>query len=417
MLSKKLIAIGVYLFFFLIITFVSKKRRMLNTPGYLMIEWWFFLCVAFLILDDMKISYAGIYWIMISTFMYYLGYCFGYNTKVSGVYLFKSVRFRSTTLKTIILTFSVFLIPYGIYGYIKSGGISNVANVAKEYYSSADFERPSFLEAFIPLLSYSVSLFGGAFFSISKNRSKYWALLVFVYPIVSMATSSGKLGVVLSVFLFMIGVLLVSQNDDNMNDKNIVVRLVMKYGVIFLPIVLLLFMSLLWRMGGNDNYLRGVAFKKFVTYAFGSTAAFCDWFTSNEVLSYGLGMNTFAVVPKLLGIIKLQKGVYNALVTTEVWNTNVYTAFRGIIIDFGYFGGIVFNSLIGMVAGVSVKRYKKTESIFSFIVMAMSYLFVFYSMIISPFIYTNLSVLMVFVVISYLVFDLFGGFVKRTCNE
>ncbi len=86
---------------------------------------------------------------------------------------------------------------------------------------------------------------------------------------------------------------------------------------------------------------------------------------------------------------------------SDFWNTNVYTAFRGIIMDYGLFGSIIFMLFFGIFSGCSYNVYRKNKTYGSLSILAMSYLFILYSFIISPYIYLNLTVFVPIIIILY----------------
>jgi oligosaccharide repeat unit polymerase len=82
-------------------------------------------------------------------------------------------------------------------------------------------------------------------------------------------------------------------------------------------------------------------------------------------------------------------GVYSEYVTLEDGESNIYTAFRGLIEDFSLPGAAVFCVLVGFMAG---RAYRFTVAGRTIWVAALAgyYVFVLWSPIISVFVYNSL---------------------------
>jgi oligosaccharide repeat unit polymerase len=104
---------------------------------------------------------------------------------------------------------------------------------------------------------------------------------------------------------------------------------------------------------------------KISAYMFGSPAAFADWYARGEVSGAELGARTFAGEFDLLHIKTRTIGTYSELsnVVSGAEESNVYTAFRGLIEDFTSYGSMLVVGCIGAVASwVYVIRSENVRS-------------------------------------------------------
>ncbi len=91
-------------------------------------------------------------------------------------------------------------------------------------------------------------------------------------------------------------------------------------------------------------------------YLFGGISAFDTFLNKREVsdIEYGLGKYTFSALYDMLGISKNEFGVYLEYLRVSrkdpALNTNIYTAFRQFIDDFGIGGTLVCMFIFGMVS-------------------------------------------------------------------
>ena len=219
------------------------------------------------------------------------------------------------------------------------------------------------------------------------------SVFTFIPTLLSMLVSSMKLGFLVAIMMFVIGYITVAIYRGKHINYKFYLDLLRKYWWVAIAFVFLMIFALTIRMGLNNEFYVQVAIRKFYSYAFGSPAAFNYWLSNLNEVTLEWGTNTFMSIFNLLGIKNRVHGVYLESYSSTTLGTNVYTAFRGLVLDFGVIGALLFILILGFFAGVMMKKYRTTASILSFIFLSMSYLFVLYSFILSPYAYTNLTVL------------------------
>jgi oligosaccharide repeat unit polymerase len=121
---------------------------------------------------------------------------------------------------------------------------------------------------------------------------------------------------------------------------------------------------------------------RLLSYAFSPILAFNQWFDQafNQDLSYG--KFTFAGLANLFNIFTREDGVFQnkAYLSNEIF-TNVYTAFRSLIMDYGIFGSILFCIIIASLFGylrLAIERGKLFGAIFIFSLILSFFLWSFF---------------------------------------
>ncbi len=211
------------------------------------------------------------------------------------------------------------------------------------------------------VLSYIAVTTGGL---ISGGTTPGWGsrgivFFAFLPSIGVMIFQSAKGLFFLSVALFFGGVLVARIYDNNLyliNKRTI--KNVILSSFIIVPAVVISFLSRGLHSSNDIDLIMHRLLRYLVSYAFGSIYAFSDWFSSyigsgsafcyrNENISYGF--YTFMSIFKSIGIKKtIPPGVFDHFFTyKDLLVTNIYTVFRGLILDFGIFGSFVYIFIVG----------------------------------------------------------------------
>jgi oligosaccharide repeat unit polymerase len=157
---------------------------------------------------------------------------------------------------------------------------------------------------------------------------------------------------------------------------------------------LVLLASLVFRYGGASEVDLELIMERVSGYLFGQVYVFSAWISTGglNVVDPGFGRNTLAGVFELLGIGHREAGFYSYIVLDDATSdSNIFTAFRGLIQDFLLPGALAFMLILGAVAECCVKAAGSALSLVSGItVLAAVYLFLGWSPIISIFIYNDM---------------------------
>lgn len=213
------------------------------------------------------------------------------------------------------------------------------------------------------ILAYLAATTGGLLYG--SARSKRQAVLTFVGAflpaLLQMLFESGKGLLFFFIVLFFAGVLVTRVFDGRFALFD---RATRRRALWFLSVLVpLTFVSFLARglYAIEDTRELNAALRRYAaTYAFGHLYAFSDWFSwrtgFDASLSYvaepaGYGFYTFTSLFRLAGSSRvLPIGIYDDFY--EYGNllfTNIFSIYRGVVMDFGIAGGLIFMFAIGWV--------------------------------------------------------------------
>lgn len=282
-------------------------------------------------------------------------------------------------------------IAYNRY-YASSGGVSAITQI-------------------LLIFSYVSPLCGGYCFVYAKNLKGYLFALSTLVPIIfGMLFTNTKAGFIAAVMLFVAGFIVAYMGKNRCFIKISMKMLVLMTGLVCV-MFLALFAVMCIRVGDFSSETIAIIKNKFAEYAVGQMQAFELWFENIRPGEDGfeLGSNTFLAIADKLGIkIKVQ-GVYDLI---DGASSNIFTAIRGVITDFGLLGGLLFYWITGMLGGICESRVKNVNGILSVTLVAGMVFFYLYGFIISPWIYT--SYILAFVV--FYVFCYFSRY-RIKCQE
>lgn len=385
----------------LVFGFLSLEKKYRFNPifiGYLFI----YLLLLFSINIDDSIKYNGLYIILLFFIFSYLGFYAVMKININTKYSSRKIEFNKSRLRNIILFLLFVIIPISLINIFSKGvRLNNLFNLESllEINEASAFNRYSGNNSFgyLNILNslkincmYVCSLFSGIYFSLFDKKS-YLPFYIFVVTILELLFSNGKLGLIVITMLFLIGIIMTQIIAEK--EQKIKKKIYLKMFLFIIIIFFILYTSMLLRVGRFDFHIRQQIQRKFVNYACGSMYAFNSWFNSIRVdlPIFNFGTQTFTGIFNLIGVVVREQGVYKNMFHSSVWNTNVYTSFRGVISDFGMIGFLLFAFILGVISAWSYKNWINKKTRVSFICLGMIYLFYIYSFIISPYIYSSLT--------------------------
>ncbi|TCD02748.1 O-antigen polymerase [Pedobacter psychroterrae] len=207
----------------------------------------------------------------------------------------------------------------------------------------------------ISLLFSNISVIvGGLIFgSVQASKNKK-ILFAFLPSVIILLTQSSKGLFFQSVFLFL-GSILVTKlyaNELKIFSFKIILRVIIIVSI-FLVLIAVSFLS----RGLKDVDDFGVLLDNFrilfATYFFTHIYGFSDWFTAftggraafnYDTSHYYFGFYTFTAIFEFFGSNKVtSQGVYDEFfMYKDLLESNIYTIFRGMIMDFGIIGSLIF---------------------------------------------------------------------------
>lgn len=280
--------------------------------------------------------------------------------------------------------------------------VINEAAAWERYYGSGS--STTMLNQILLTGVYAGNACGGYVFNFAKNkRQKALALLVLLPIVATMLLENTKAGFIASVFLWFSG-WCVSRLRIYGHLPVIRWSLLWKLLLLGAAFILVLYFVMLLRVGDFSAGMRTVIYNKLLFYAFGQMVQFDGWFHGEaQLFAQGLGTNTYMWLPHLLGITERAHGVYQTYVIEQ--GGNIFTAFRGVLEDFGIIFGLFYMMLRGFILEYACCRVTqaKTNRMLSCTLVLCGYMFILYGFIISPWIYTSYSLAMLgFLVFTFL---------------
>jgi oligosaccharide repeat unit polymerase len=139
----------------------------------------------------------------------------------------------------------------------------------------------------------------------------------------------------------------------------------------------------------NNDVVQSKSYSFFGGYLIGLSAWIDDSLLNNEFGSdLSLGKYTFAGLFQLLGISNREAGLLGEFQTFSDFNSNIYTFFRFIIMDYGLLGSTLVFLILGFVFSLAYHFARKKKFIFS-LPLSMFYSMVLWSHTASLFVYNT----------------------------
>jgi oligosaccharide repeat unit polymerase len=211
-------------------------------------------------------------------------------------------------------------------------------------------------------LTYAGAAIGGLIIAAQRTKFRQRMLLigVFLPSLLVMLTQSSKGAFFLCGALFFGGVMInrLYQQKSDLIDSG-VVKGALVAGTVALPLVLISFVS----RGMSDSGIDYITWKLqsyLLSYAFAHIYAFSDWFNwyldkgitgiSFQKIDMSFGYFSFMAVFELFGAERVvEKGIFTEYFRYgEYLKTNIFTSFRGLTIDFGVPGALIFFFFFGL---------------------------------------------------------------------
>ncbi|MBE0067691.1 O-antigen polymerase [Thermoanaerobacterium thermosaccharolyticum] len=411
---------GLIITFILILLLIIEKILIKNwiNPAYIMIAYWSIFIVSAIIAfgTDFNWNYLGLIWIIFAIIIFLFGQIIGSSFAKNKI-LYKASAVE--TNKILSNASSQFIFICIIIGLLKvlievvANGFSvhmffhinslinmNTYMAQQRYYGGISY---SIIMQIMLIFVYAAPLCGGySFVYAEKKSSRLLSFATFIPIIGELLLTNGKAGMIGSAFLWFSGYF-VAYVEKYKKSPRICMKILVKVVVVIVFLFSLLYFSMLLRIGNFSIQTRDLVTKKFLVYALGSIPAFDEWFSNyfyNYNPSYSLGTYTFIGLFNLLGISLRKQGVFSDIVVILNGYTNVFTAFRGIILDYGMIGGLIFVMLFGIIAGYSfriiLKRSRST--VIHRVLLSSIYFFIMQSVLGSAWAY--LSYILAFFVFS-----------------
>jgi oligosaccharide repeat unit polymerase len=165
--------------------------------------------------------------------------------------------------------------------------------------------------------------------------------------------------------------------------------------------MLLLIVTMMFRYGSFDADTFYTASGTMISYGLGHLPAFDMWYVGNEEdwTELTFGGKTFYGITNTLGVLSREQGVFTTMyqVSPHGDETNVFTAFRFFLEDFGTIGSFVYLLAIGSLCRHIYDRFNRKKHIyFSTTLMCAIYFYISWSFATSVFAYASYILMFVY---------------------
>ena len=314
------------------------------------------------------------------------------------------------------LSLAAFVLNMKVQGFAVGDLWFDMVKTASEYANMRYTEdlTPSVYSQINVALAFLTVMIGGLLFGSARKRPQklFIVFSAFAPALAAMLFQSAKGQLFGFIALFFAGILVTRIFVGRLVVLDRATRRALGWGVVVLiPLTALSFMSRGLSNLQDSDVVRDALWHFGATYAFGHLYAFSDWFA--HYVGYGsstryttetstFGFYTFLSFFRAFGDTRhVPIGIYDEFFEyKDILITNIYTIFRGLIIDFGLLGTMVYMFVSGYIVHLSyyflLVRRRPDASVAMFI------LTVYYSyatFIISPFIWTTIPVVTLALVI------------------
>lgn len=391
------------------------KKGLFNPAMIYTVLWSFFIIFPCLLWRDIKWNYGGLLWIAfsctsmvvgqgiaISIFNRHHKYSSHDYEKSEGTKEYVNIDILRYVVGVLIIAcllriaYSVISKGFSLSVFYNLSQLLSINNYSAYNRYNTEESVGTINQIFL-IIQYSLPIFGGYLIQYSSHKKeKIFSILTLLPVTLGLLVSNAKAGFIAAVFNFatsyIISYYLVNGKYKKISSKTLLITILAI--TVFIGI---LFISMCMRVGDFSASTIEYVKNRIMVYAFGQMKAFDEWY-SNRKSEYTIGVSTYMWIFNRLGIIDRAQGVYGYASSIR---TNVYTEFRGIINDFGVWGGQLYIMLRGMLGGYLTLKYEKSNkfNIWIFTSLVSSYLFILYGFIISPWIYTTYALMYVFFIL------------------
>jgi oligosaccharide repeat unit polymerase len=273
---------------------------------------------------------------------------------------------------------------------------------------------PIFIRVIL-LIAYSSIILTLTFFII-HHKYKFHFIFSYISILIMGITQAGRAGFMMVLFQVFIATYWRVLFENISNDKKrysffsspeykLIIssfRLIFSVGFIFIAGDMLRAQNFSF---DTAILLQGII--SFKSYLFGGIAGFTTYLNGYDSNDLGWGRFTFSSLYDMLGIHKNELGIYTDYLRISSLDanldTNIFTAFRQLMDDFGFFGTFVFMFFSGVVSNYFfMKAVKGDISSIGFLIVF--YTFIFHSPLLAISVHTSvlISIIIPFFIIKFL---------------
>jgi len=367
----KILAIGFSLSILLNAYYIKRVVGTWFFPGTLFSLFWFaFTFFPLIIFFSEPVNVLAILFIVVCIVLFSWTAAFfdwhkAYNhnkLKVSA-----SIAYNTRFMRTLLITF-IFISIISVIFQVLAQGINLKDIFMHPLYTAGRYAAKRYAEELVTtnyqalslLFSFFSAAIGGLLFGSINTKKRFTTLLCLMPSFLVMVTQGQKGLFFLTIFLFLGGIMVTLFHKKKL--------LLFKYKTIkqafkiFLLLLVLLSYSLLSRglqYTSDWKYVYSKLIDKIGSYTLTHLYGFSDWFSAyiglESKLTYNVQNNYFGfytfnfITKRFVDKKKLIMGTYDEYFYIDEMKSNIYTIFRGLIMDFGIVGTLFFLFINGLI--------------------------------------------------------------------
>ena len=390
---------------FLIFVVSLYRTKNIFSPSSFYCLFWFLITFVSLTIVPVELKISGVFYLLLNITSFSLSiFFFKFPRKTFNKRCLLDVyRLRHLSIISIILSFFITIWHFELQGvtismffeeYHKTVGLL----LEKRYYD--DVSKNFFTSFMYPIIYISVAISANYCAIANKKFINTTMLMAFLSPLLLVLLQSSKGALLLGFFIYL-GSYVFSFNNRHLTFKNF---LNLKNLIISFFLICTILISFYSR--GLSNYSNDYVIWKLSSYLYSYSIAqvfaFSDWFSfylgldhSNNYKSLNsyFGTYTFVLFQNFINTgIVIPDELYTDYPTWgNFLKTNIFTMYRGLIIDFGLIGSLLFIFILGFIFNLSYFIFSKSsKSVVSFSILIFFYVFCYQSYIASPFNYLSI---------------------------
>tara|TARA_Y100000590_G_scaffold466190_1_gene640788 strand:- start:2258 stop:3523 length:1266 start_codon:yes stop_codon:yes gene_type:complete len=384
-------------------------KTWLSPGAFFSICWMFFLIVPIIFASDYKIDILGLWFITIFSMGIVAGSIIAYNpfTYVENNFKNLLIEENHQIVNYLFLIFTIIgfvgiclLLQFASSVYISDYNMNWIAIpnlIAVDRYSD-NVNYPSLIKYSLYII-YPANLLGGLLYGGGKlpRKLKPFLFIPLVEAILLGIIEGARTSILLGLVLFISAWLSTFISEDSSNKpKKLYFKILSIFSFILISFTFF-FILIQWLRQGMDPIIIDLLIDKIRAYFFGYLAAFSQWISSVQNVDIFSGLITFAGPFNLSGLMERPLGFYESVTIGEGVSTNIFTAFRGLAIDFTIPGSILLAFLIGFLFQY---LFQNKTRLLNTLPISIFYAFTLYSPLISIFHYNSIFFSWIIVSIS-----------------
>lgn len=409
-----------------LIWFVRKKVRPFSPASVFTLFWT--VQILFMVIGwsgFLYFKYVGILYILLCLYCFDLGYCLkiqnrsykvrevavDYNGKKA-----KRLYFFVVSLSFFSLFYDIFNHGFGLQNLFDLNSFMEMSNEQSVERYSGD-EEGGVLSRILGINTYACATIGGMTYYMFNGRKRILSYIALLPLFLGGLAAGAKMGIITGTFLWLIGLLIISQLRGEQIKINFKKVIIVFLGII--AFIALLILVMMFRIGSFDIDTMYVVFGKTISYTLGHLPAFDLWFFSHEDVLSELtgGGKTYYGITNTLGILKREGGIFTKMieVSRDGDETNVFTIFRFFVEDFGTIGTLIYLFIMGMVCRIIYDLFTHKKMIYlSTTLLCGIYFFISWSFVSSVFAYATYIALMFYL---YFLFRILFRIEWTSCSQ